>query len=71
MVNRSEQSCACVLFFVNSVLFSVCEADWSNTDGDFVGAHVSGANAGLDVESRSSRPAEEELRHSRLCISRQ
>lgn len=53
MVNVYVRACACVLFFVDSVPFSAYEADWFNTDGDFVGAHVSGANTGLDVESRS------------------
>lgn len=52
--------CVCELvpvFFVDCVPFSVYETDWCNTNEDFVGAHISGANTGLDVESRS-RPAE-------------
>lgn len=68
--HKHASLCLCFVF-VDSVPFSVYEADWCNTDGDFVGFHVSEANTGLDVESHSSRPAEEELRHSRLCISGQ
>ncbi len=51
--------CTLVPVLVDSEPFSVCEAGWCNTDGDFVDGHVSGANTGLDVGSRSSRPAEE------------
>lgn len=42
MVNMSVEACACVLFFVDREPFSVCEAGWRGTDGDFVDAHVSG-----------------------------
>lgn len=67
IVNRSG-SCASVLVFVESFLFSVFEVDWCNTDLDCVDASFFRANIVLDVESHSSRAAEGELRHSTLCI---